>query len=159
MKRLVFASSNHVLGFYKCDQKIDHRVYPKPDTRYGVSKAFGEMLGSLYANKYGLEVFLIRIGYASSAPGDLHGLALWISPRDLAQLVAIGIDHPDVRFEIVYGVSRNSRSWYDNSNAERLGYLPRDNSCESHATEVLARKNLGDALSNEYQGGQFVREE
>ena len=102
--RLVFASSNHALGFYKCDQKVDHRVYPKPDTRYGVSKAFGEMLGSLYADKYGLEVFLIRIGYASPTPGDLHGLAMWISPRDLAQLVAIGIDHPDVHFEIVYGV-------------------------------------------------------
>ena len=40
----VFASSNHALGFYKCDQKVDHRVYPKPDTRYGVSKVFGEML-------------------------------------------------------------------------------------------------------------------
>jgi uronate dehydrogenase len=65
MKRLVFASSNHALGFYKCDQKVDHRVYPKPDTRYGVSKVFGEMLGSLYAVKYRLEVFLIRIGYAS----------------------------------------------------------------------------------------------
>ena len=128
VKRLVFASSNHALGFYRCDQRVDHRVYPKPDTRYGVSKAFGEMLGSLYADKYGLQVFLIRIGYASSAPGDLHGLALWISPRDLAQLVAIGIDHPDIRFEIVYGVSRNTRSWYDNSNAERLGYLPQDNS-------------------------------
>lgn len=68
VKRLVFASSNHALGFYKCDQKVDHRVYPKPDTRYGVSKAFGEMLGSLYADKYGLEVFLIRIGYASPNP-------------------------------------------------------------------------------------------
>ena len=124
--RLVFASSNHALGFYKCDQKVDHRVYPKPDTRYGVSKAFGEMLGSLYADKYGLEVFLIRIGHASPTPGDLRGLAMWISARDLAQLVAIGIDHPDVRFEIVYGVSGNTRSWSDNSNAERLGYVPQD---------------------------------
>jgi uronate dehydrogenase len=155
VKRLVFASSNHALGFYKCDQKIDHRVCPKPDTRYGVSKAFGEMLGSLYADKYGLQVFVIRIGHASPAPGDLHGLALWISPRDLAQLVAIGIDHPDVRFEIVYGVSRNTRSWYDNSNAEHLGYLPQDSS-ESYAAEVLTRKNHGDVLSNEYQGGSFV---
>ena len=158
VKRLIFASSNHALGFYRCDQRVDHRVYPKPDTRYGVSKAFGEMLGSLYADKYGLQVFLIRIGYASSAPGDLHGLALWISPRDLAQLVAIGIDHPDIRFEIVYGASRNTRSWYDNSNAERLGYLPQDNS-ESYAAEVLARKSPGVALSNEYQGGSFVHVE
>ena len=158
VKRLVFASSNHALGFYKCDQKVDHRVYPKPDTRYGVSKAFGEMLGSLYADKYGLEVFLIRIGYASPTPGDLHGLAMWISPRDLAQLVAIGIDHPDVRFEIVYGVSGNTRSWYDNSNAERLGYVPQDDS-ELYAAEVLARGDAGDELVDGYQGGQFVRAE
>ena len=157
VKRLVFASSNHALGFYKCDQKVDHRVYPKPDTRYGVSKVFGEMLGSLYADKYDLEVFLIRIGSASPTPGDLHGLPLWVSPRDLAQLVAIGIDHPDVHFEIVYGVSRNSRSWYDNSNAERLGYVPQDDS-ESFAAQVPSRGDVGDALVERYQGGQFVRE-
>ena len=92
----------------------------------GSLKVFGEMLGSLYADKYGLEVFLIRIGSASPTPGDLHGLAMWVSPRDLAQLIAIGIDHPDVHFEIVYGISGNSRSWYDNSNAERLGHVPPD---------------------------------
>jgi uronate dehydrogenase len=69
----VFASSNHALGFYRSDQKIDHRVYPKPDTRYGVSKVFGEMLGSLYAHKYGLEVFLIRIGDAAPVPSDICG--------------------------------------------------------------------------------------
>ena len=158
VKRLVFASSNHALGFYKRDQRVDHRVYPKPDTRYGVSKVFGEMLGSLYADKYGLDVFLIRIGHAMPIPTDLHDLAMWISPRDLAQLIAIGIDHPDVRFEIVYGVSGNARRWYDNSNAARLGYLPQDD-FESYAAEVLSRKDAGDALVNGYQGGEFVREE
>jgi uronate dehydrogenase len=154
-KRVVFASSNHALGFYRCDQKIDHRVYPKPDTRYGVSKVFGEMLGSLYADKYGLEVFLIRIGYAAPVPSDICGLAMWISPRDLAQLVSIGIDHPDIRFEIVYGISGNTRSWYDNSNAERLGYRPQDNS-EAYAAEVFARAKSAEIDDNVYQGGSFV---
>ena len=153
VKRVVFASSNHALGFYRCDQKLDHRVYPKPDSRYGVSKVLGEMLGSLYADKYGLEVFSIRIGHATPRPRDPRDLAMWISPRDLAQLVAIGVAHPNVHFEIVYGVSGNTRSWYDNSNAERLGYRPQDNS-ESYAAEVLARANVGDELA--YQGGQFV---
>jgi uronate dehydrogenase len=155
VKRVVFASSNHTLGFYRCDQKIDHRVYPKPDTRYGVSKVFGEMLGSLYADKYGLEVFLIRIGYAAPVPSDISGLAMWISPRDLAQLVSIGIDHPDIRFEIVYGISGNTRSWYDNSNAERLGYRPQDNS-EAYAAEVIARAKSAEIDANVYQGGSFV---
>src|SRR5262245_59239737 len=154
VKRVVFASSNHTLGFYKCDQKLDHCVYPKPDTRYGVSKVFGEMLGSLYADKYGLEVFLIRIGCARLKPGDVSDLAIWISPRDLAQLVAIGIDHPDIRLEIVYGVSGNTRAWYDNSNADRLGYRPQDDS-EAYAREVLAREKPGDAIPETYQGGIF----
>jgi hypothetical protein len=69
--------------------------------------------------------------------------------------VAIGIAHPNVHFEVVYGVSGNTRTWYENSNAERLGYRPQDNS-ESYAAEVLTRANVADELADDYQGGQFV---
>ena len=159
VKRVLFASSNHATGFYKRDEKIDHRVYPKPDSRYGVSKAFGEQIGSLYADKYGMEVFNMRIGNVNPRPIDKRRLSIWISPRDLAQLVTIGIEHPGIRFEIVYGVSGNRRSWYDNSNAERLGYRPRDDS-EASADEVLRNEKAGaDPLSEAYQGGTFVRPE
>ena len=156
VKRIVFPTSNHAVGFYRRDQTIDHRVYPKPDSRYGVSKVFGEQLGSLYADKYGLEVFCIRIGNAAPMPADKRRLSIWVSPRDLAQLMQIGIDHPDIRFEIVYGVSDNRRSWYDNSNAQRLGYRPQDDA-EHYAEEVLAKeKPAKDELSEIYQGGMFV---
>jgi uronate dehydrogenase len=155
VKRILFATSNHAVGFYRRTQTIDHRVYPKPDGRYGVSKVFGEALGSLYADKYGMEVFLMRIGNVNPKPLDKRRLSIWLSPRDLAQLVSIGIDHPDVRFEIVYGVSGNKRSWYDNSNAERLGYRPIDNS-EAYAEEILAGDKPGDPLVEAYQGGLFV---
>ena len=156
VKRLLFATSNHATGFYRRDQTIDHRVYPKPDSRYGVSKVFGEQLGSLYADKYGMEVFCIRIGNVNPAPVDKRRLSLWLSPRDLAQLVQIGIEHPDIRFEIVYGVSGNKRSWYDNSNAQRLGYKPQDDS-EPYAADVLAKEKPGaDPRSEMYQGGNFV---
>jgi len=155
VKRIVFPTSNHATGFYRRDQTIDHRVYPKPDSRYGVSKVFGEALGSLYADKYGMEVFCMRIGNVNPAPIDKRRLAIWFSPRDLAQLVTIGIEHPEIRFEIVYGVSGNTRSWYDNSNAIRLGYKPRDNS-EAHAPEVLAREKPGNPVAEQYQGGTFV---
>jgi uronate dehydrogenase len=159
VKRVLFATSNHAMGFYRRDQKIDHRMYPKPDSRYGLSKVFGEQLGSLYSDKYGMEVFCIRIGNVNPAPVDKRRLSLWLSPRDLAQLVKIGVDHPDIRFEIVYGVSGNKRSWYDNSNAERLGYKPQDDS-ESYAPEVLAKeKPPADSLSELYQGGTFVAAE
>ena len=156
VKRILFATSNHAVGFYRRDQKIDHRVYPRPDSRYGVSKVFGEALGSLYADKYGLEIFNMRIGNVNPQPVDKRRLSIWISPRDLAQLVTIGIDHPDVRFEIVYGVSGNKRSWYDNSNAFRLGYKPQDDS-EKWAKEILAKEPpAADPLIEQYQGGAFV---
>jgi len=153
-KRIIFATSNHAVGFYERAETIDHTVYPRPDSRYGVSKAFGEALGSLYADKYGMEVFNIRIGNVNPQPVDKRRLSIWISPRDLAQLVGIGIEHPDIKFEIVYGVSRNTRSWYDNSNAARLGYRPQDDS-ETYAQEVLAREKPGDAIPETYQGGIF----
>jgi len=156
VKRILFATSNHAVGFYPRDQKIDHRVYPKPDSRYGVSKVFGEAVGSLYADKYGMQVFCMRIGNVNPEPVDKRRLSIWISPRDLAQLVTIGIEHPDVRFEIVYGISGNKRAWYDNSNAGRLGYKPQDDS-EKWAEEILKKEPAGaDPLIEKYQGGTFV---
>ncbi len=155
VKRVLFASSNHAAGFYRRDVKIDHRVYPKPDSRYGVSKAFGEQIGSLYADKYGLEVFCMRIGNVNPVPPDRRRLSIWISPRDLARLVAVGIDNPNINFEIVYGVSDNKRSWYDNSNARRLGYLPQDDA-EIYAADVLAKEKSGDPRTEMFQGGTFV---
>ncbi len=155
VKRIVFPTSNHAVGFYRREQTIDHRVYPKPDSRYGVSKVFGEALGSLYADKYGLQFLMIRIGNVNPAPIDKRRLSIWISPRDIAQLVSIGVDHPDIRFEIVYGISANKRAWYDNSNAFRLGYRPQDDS-EAHAAEVLAKEKPGDPRAETYQGGSFV---
>lgn len=154
VKRMLFASSNHAAGFYPRSETIDDRVYPRPDGRYGVSKVFGEMLGSLYSDKYGMEVFNIRIGNVGMRPIDKRRLSIWLSPRDLAQLVTIGIEHPGIRFEIVYGVSGNQRSWYDNSNAVRLGYRSLDDS-ESFAAEVLASEKPGDPVAERYQGGAF----
>jgi uronate dehydrogenase len=155
VKRVLFASSNHATGFYKRDEKIDHRVYPKPDSRYGVSKAFGEQIGSLYAYKYGMEVFCMRIGNVNATPPDKRRLSIWISPRDFARLVSVGIDHPNISFEIVYGISDNKRSWYDNANAHRLGYQPQDDA-ERYAAEVLAKEKPGDPRAEMYQGGNFV---
>lgn len=155
VKRILFATSNHAVGFYRRDETIDHEVYPRPDSRYGVSKVFGEAVGSLYADKYGMEVFNMRIGNVNPRPIDKRRLAIWLSPRDLAQLVTIGIEHPDIRFEIVYGVSGNTRSWYDNSNAVRLGYKPQDDA-EAFAPEVLPREKPGDPRAETYQGGTFT---
>jgi uronate dehydrogenase len=159
VKRIAFPTSNHAVGFYRRDQTIDHRVYPKPDSRYGVSKVFGEALGSLYADKYGMEVFLMRIGNVNPKPIDKRRLSLWFSPRDLAQLVSIGIDRPGIKFEIVYGISGNRRAWYDNANATRLGYRPQDDS-EVFAGEILAKEPpVTDPIAEAHQGGVFCTAE
>ena len=155
VKRILFPTSNHATGFYRRDQTIDHRVYPKPDSRYGVSKVFGEALAFLYAEKYGMEMFCMRIGNVNPVPIDKRRLSILFTPRDLAQLVTIGIEHPDIRFEIVYGISGNKRAWYDNANAFRLGYRPRDDS-EKWAAEILAKeKPGGDPVAEKFQGGVF----
>jgi uronate dehydrogenase len=154
VKRILFPTSNHAVGFYRRDHTIDHRVYIKPDSRYGVSKVFGEALGSLYADKYGMQVYCMRIGNVNPKPIDKRRLSIWFSPRDLAQLVGIGIDHPDIRFEIVYGISGNKRAWYDNGNAYRLGYRPQDDS-EVYAAEILAKEKPGDPVAEQFQGGVF----
>ena len=159
VKRILFPTSNHAVGFYRRDRTIDHHVYPKPDSRYGVSKVFGEALASLYADKYGMQMFCLRIGNVNPVPIDKRRLSILFTPRDLAQLVTIGIEHPDIRFEIVYGISGNKRAWYDNSNAFRLGYKPQDDS-ETFAAEILAKEKPGGQLIAEmHQGGAFCVEE
>ena len=120
VKRVVFASSNHAVGFYPRDQKIGVNVTLRPDSRYGVSKAFGEAIGALYADKHGLRVTCLRIGNVNDMPLDKRRLSIWIRPEDLAQLVRIGLEHPDIRFEVFYGSSDNDASWWDNSNARRF---------------------------------------
>jgi uronate dehydrogenase len=159
VRRIVMATSNHAVGFYRRDRTIDHRVPLRPDSRYGVSKAFSEALASLYADKHGISFLLTRIGNFGDKPIDKRRLAIWISPRDYTQLVRIGLEHPDIRCEVVYGVSNNRRSWYDNANAYRLGYRPQDDS-EPYAAEVLAAEPGGaDPIAECYQGGTFCADE
>src|SRR3984893_8647457 len=140
VKRIVMATSNHAGGFSRRDQVIDPRVVPRPDSRYGVSKAFSEALASLYADKHGIGFLCTRIDNFGTKPIDSRRLSIWVSPRDYTQLVRIGLEHPEIHFEIVYGVSNNQRSWYDNSNAYRLGYKPQDDS-EPYAAEILAAED------------------
>ena len=155
-RRVIYASSVHAVGFYPRSRTIGTEVTVLPDSRYGVSKAFGESIGALYAHKYGLEVMAVRIGNAFPEPIDERRLSIWTSHRDLAQLVGIGLDHPDLRFEIVYGVSGNTRTWWDNSNAERLGYRPADNA-EDWAEAVMARSPQDPASAGaRVQGGDFA---
>src|SRR5437870_7304963 len=115
VERVVFASSNHAVGFYPRARHIGTDASVRPDSRYGVSKAFGEAIAALYAYKHGLRTTSIRIGNFADLPVDRRRLSIWIAPEDLAQLIRIGLEHADIRCEIFYGISDNARGWWDNS--------------------------------------------
>jgi uronate dehydrogenase len=156
VKRIVFASSNHAVGFYPRHHRIGTDVTAHPDSRYGVSKVFGEAVGALYADKHGLKVTCLRIGNFGDKPLDHRRLSIWLKPEDLVQLCRIGLDHPDIHFEILYGASFNERSWFDNHRAYDLGYRPtgRAEDFREHAFAEqvkLPRDPVGDF----YQGGSF----
>ncbi len=157
VKRVVYGSSNHAVGFYPRGQRLDTQVPHRPDSRYGLSKCFGEDVGSLYADKYGVKSLHIRIGNAMGPPRSLRTMAIWISERDLAQLVMIGLTHPDIHNTIVYGVSDNATGWYDNSAAFALGYKPQDRG-EDHIETARAGdpQQQDDAVGRHYQGGLFA---
>ncbi len=160
VERVVFASSNHAVGFYPRQRRIGTDAPVRPDSRYGVSKAFGEALAALYAYKHGLRVTSIRIGNFGDAPVDRRRLAIWISPEDLVQLIRIGLEHPDVRHEIFFGASDNARAWWDNSAAFRLGYRPQGRA-EDYSAQALAAdaKLPADPVGDWYQGGPFCSDE
>jgi uronate dehydrogenase len=160
VKRVVFASSNHAVGFYPRNQTIGIDEPVKPDSRYGVSKAFGEAIGALYAEKHGMRVLSLRIGNFGDRPIDRRRLAIWLHPDDLVQLCRIGLEHPDLHCEIMYGASDNARGWWDNSNARRFGYVPKHRS-EDFAAEALAAqaKLPPDPIGDLFQGGTFCSAE
>jgi uronate dehydrogenase len=160
VKRVVFASSNHAVGFYPRSRKIGVDVTVRPDSRYGISKAFGEAMGAFYADKHGLRVTCLRIGNFGDAPIDKRRLSIWLSPDDLVRLIRIGLEHPDIKFEIFYGMSDNAAAWWDNSNAARFGYKPQSKA-EDHRAEAMAAqaKLAPDPVGDRYQGGTYTSDE
>jgi uronate dehydrogenase len=160
VKRVVFASSNHAMGFYPRTQRIGVGVTVRPDSRYGISKAFGEAVGAFYADKHGLRVTCLRIGNVGDAPLDQRRLAIWLKPEDLVQLIRIGLEHRDIRFEIFYGASDNADAWWDNSNARRFGYKPVGKADDYREQALAAQAKLPpDPVGDRYQGGPFCSDE
>jgi uronate dehydrogenase len=157
---VVFASSNHAVGFYPRAKRIGINMPVRPDSRYGASKAFGEALGALYADKHGLRVTCLRIGNVADAPIDKRRLAIWLKPEDLVQLIRIGLEHADIRYEIFYGASDNADSWWDNSNAKRFGYRPQGQAEAFRDQAMSAQAKLApDPIGDRYQGGPYCSEE
>ena len=158
--RFVFASSNHAVGMYPRERKIGAGDPVRPDSRYGLSKAFGEAACALYADKHGMRCLSIRIGNVADRPADRRRLSIWLHPEDLFQLCRIGLEHPDLHNEIVFGASDNIRTFWDNDAAFRLGYRPAHRA-EDHAAFALTRQETlaPNPLADRFQGGSFSSEE
>ena len=157
VRRIVFASSNHVTGFYRQDQIIDATMPMRPDGYYGLSKAFGENLAQFYFDRYGIETVSLRIGSSFSEPKDRRMLATWMSYDDLERLVVASLTAPVVGHSVIYGMSDNAAVWWDNTPARHIGYRPQDSS-EPFRADREARQpvlDLNDPATL-YQGGGFV---
>jgi uronate dehydrogenase len=157
VKRIVFASSNHVTGFYKQSETITANDPPRPDSHYGVSKAFGEDLSRFYFDRFQIETACIRIGSSFEEPKDRRMLASWLSFDDLHSLITACLTTPVLGHSIVFGVSNNKVTWYDNATAKHVGYSPKD-STDSFKESIYQKTSAPD-LSNPahiFQGGAFV---
>src|SRR5258708_39199240 len=125
VKRIVYASSIHTVGFYPTSQRIDAEASLRPDSYYAVSKAFGENLARLYADKAAMDIACLRIGLVLSEPKAPRNLWTWLSVSDLCRLVDACLDSPPFGFSITYGISNNRRTWWDNSKSA-VQYRPMD---------------------------------
>lgn len=137
VKRMVYASSHHAIGYYRRERDVGPGDPVRPDSRYGVSKVFGEALGRLYADKYGMSVVAQRIGVARPEPQNPRGLIAWLSERDYVQLTQRCLLAHDVHFLVVYGVSANDGALWTNPAADIIGFAPQDNGAD-FAGKVLA---------------------
>jgi uronate dehydrogenase len=155
--RVVFASSNHAVGFTPRTELAGVDLPPRPDTFYGLSKVFGEALGRLYADRYRLEVVCLRIGSWDERPTTPRHLSTWLSPADGVRLLHAALSAPDVGFAVVYGISANTRAWWDLAPARALGYLSVDDA-EDYAEEILAEHAEPNPADPEHAllGGDFA---
>ncbi|MCQ4315988.1 NAD(P)-dependent oxidoreductase [Stutzerimonas zhaodongensis] len=128
IKRVIFASSNHVIGFYNQTEKIDAGVARRPDSYYGLSKSYGEDMASFYFDRYGIETVSLRIGSSFPEPLNRRMMATYLSYRDLTQLIERSLFTSNVGHTVVYGASANRDVWWDNHMAAHLGYEPQDSS-------------------------------
>jgi uronate dehydrogenase len=153
--RIVYASSHHAVGFTPLPATVGTDVRPRPDTFYGVGKLAAEALCSLYVDRFDMDAVCLRIGAFRHKPDSRNHLGSWLSPGDAIRLVEAGLTTPNPGFAVVYGVSANTRGWFDLEPGRRIGYHPEDDA-EAYAEEILAVPESGaDTFASQYTGGPF----
>jgi uronate dehydrogenase len=156
LRRVVYASSNRLTGFYETATSLTADMPARPDGLYGVSKVAVEALGRLYADKFGLEVANLRIGSFEAAPRDVRQLSTWLSPGDCLRAFLAAMTTPSLEYATFYAVSANTRRWWSIEEGRALGYVPADDA-EVYAPAILAgQPPLDTAAVAGRQGGIYT---
>jgi uronate dehydrogenase len=157
VRRVVYASSNHVTGFYRTTETVDADMPLRPDGFYGLSKCFGEALSRYYYDRFGIETVCLRIGSSFPEPKNARMLTTFLSYDDLVELIRCSLFTPRVGHTITYGISDNDAIWWDNSKAAHLGFRPKDSS-RTYADRfpATAERPSDEDPATIYQGGPFV---
>lgn len=157
VRRVVFASSNHTVGFYRTTDVIDADSPTRPDTFYGVSKCFGEQLSRYYYDRFGIETVCLRIGSSFPEPANRRMMTTWFSYDDLVEMLRCALFAQRVGHTIAFGVSDNPGKWWDNTRAAHLGYVPRDSSRRfADRFPDSGHYPPADDVTATFQGGPFV---
>ena len=153
VRRLVYASSNHAVGRTPRRELVGTDTRPRPDTFYGVGKVAAEALMSLYADRYGVDAVACRIGSFLERPATVRHLGTWLSHDDGVRMVEAALTAPAPGFAVLYGISANTRAWWDLEPGRALGYEPLDDA-EEFAGSVAPGPD--DEAEAAYVGGDFT---
>ncbi|EKU80145.1 NAD-dependent epimerase/dehydratase family protein [Massilia timonae] len=156
-RRVVFASSNHAIGYHPVTTVLDADSPTRPDSYYGLSKVFGEQIARYYYDRFGIETVCVRIGSSFPEPANKRMMSTYLSYDDLTELLRCSLFAPRVGHTIVYGVSDNDSTWWDNRLASHLGYKPKDSSAKfAHLFPDSSEFPARDDVTTMYQGGKFL---
>jgi uronate dehydrogenase len=152
--RVIFASSNHSIGFHERTESIPAATQFLPDGYYGLSKAYGELMGRMYWFKHGVESVNVRIGSAFPEPVNARMLASWISYPDFSRLMQRCVLAPKTGHAVIWGASDNARmTWWRDDDRGRVEWTPTDSA--DPFTAQLSGTVSGDPIEERYMGGAF----
>jgi len=152
--RIVYASSNHAVGRTpRADGTLTEQALPRADTYYGVAKVAAEALLHLFADRHGIDAVACRIGSFLEEPASVRGLSTWLSHGDCVRMVEAALSTPAPGYAVLYGISANTRAWWDLEPGRRLGYEPQDDA-EAYADRVAPGPH--DDVEAEFVGGPFA---
>ena len=158
MRRVVFASSNHTMGYYRTTDLVDANMPTRPDSFYGVSKCFGEQLSRYYYDHCGIETVCLRIGSSFPEPLNKRMMSTYFSYDDLVESLRCCLFAPRVGHTIAFGVSDNDSTWWDDRFASHLGFRPKDSSSKfAHLFPDTSEFPAKDDVTTIFQGGGFLK--